>query len=208
MKMGHRVLGWMTLLLMSAGAPMAAAAEAAGDKACTQCHAQYAKKKYMHGALEKGCAKCHGDIDGSRTPHVPTGRLILKQTSDQVRLCTSCHDRALSEGKVVHAPVATGNCLGCHDVHASDHVGLLVKEPVALCLDCHPEVRQGPHVIAGFSRTGHPLGELRSGQRPIDPLRPGREFYCVSCHEPHRSQAPHLNRFGPSTGSCVQCHKM
>ena len=40
------------------------------------------------------------------------------------------------------------------------------------------------------------------------PLRPGKPFYCVSCHEPHRSEQPRLNRVGQGMNSCSKCHKI
>jgi predicted CXXCH cytochrome family protein len=82
----------------------------------------------------------------------------------------------------------------------------LKAEPATLCLDCHPDIKKGPHVIAGFTRSGHPLGNDKKEAQ--DPLRPGKKFYCASCHEPHRSELPKLNRFGKGMVACQQCHKM
>lgn len=179
----------------------------AQDKPCTDCHSEYAKKKVVHAALEMGCKRCHTDLDASTTPHTSKGRLPVGPGADQVAMCTQCHEREGFEGKFVHAPVATGNCLVCHDPHASDHQGLLKKDPPALCLSCHPEIGQGPHVVAGFSRSGHPLGEPYKGNTTEDPMRPGRRFYCASCHEPHRSEWPKLSRFGIGMAPCLKCHK-
>jgi predicted CXXCH cytochrome family protein len=121
-------------------------------------------------------------------------------------MCLGCHKKELFQGKVVHAPVESGKCQVCHNPHDSANVALLKMEPAALCLDCHSEINKGPHVIAGFSRNGHPLGNEKKVAQ--DPLHPGKKFYCNSCHEPHRSERPKLNRFPLGMESCMTCHKM
>lgn len=192
-------------LAVSAASALSAHAQ---DDPCAKCHAAMTQKKVVHAAVQMGCKTCHAQIDASVVPHKPTGKSAKGLASDPPELCITCHERKLFEGKVTHGPVAAGMCLGCHNPHASDQQGLLKKEPVALCLDCHPEVRQGPHVIAGFSRSGHPLGEPFKGKEAEDPLRPGKRFYCASCHEPHRSELPKLTRFGKGMASCAKCHKI
>lgn len=176
------------------------------DKACLECHAAVAQKKVVHAALEKGCVYCHAEIESNAVPHKIKGKTAKERSVDGSAMCDECHEKKLFEGKVVHGPIAVGNCLGCHHPHASDFKGLLKMEPVALCLDCHPDIKKGPHVIAGFTRSGHPLGNEKKEAQ--DPLRPGQKFYCVSCHEPHRSELPKLNRFGLGMVSCQKCHKM
>lgn len=176
------------------------------DKACLDCHAPLAQKKVVHAAVHMGCASCHAELDASSVPHRSRGKSPHGLSAEGPALCTTCHDKQLFEGKVVHGPVAAGMCLGCHAAHASEHLGLLTKAPATLCLDCHPEVQKGPHVIAGFTRSGHPLGN--DPKQVQDPLRPGKVFYCAGCHEPHRSELPKLNRLDKGMASCQNCHKM
>lgn len=177
----------------------------AQDGACLGCHAALTQKPVVHAATRMGCAICHAEIDASATPHKSRSKTAKGLATETPALCLKCHEAKLFQGKLTHAPVATGMCLGCHNPHSSDHQGLLKKEPAALCLECHPEVRKGPHVIAGFSRSGHPLGNEKKDV--ADPLRPGKKFYCASCHEPHRSNQIKLNRFGKGMVSCQKCHK-
>ena len=158
----------------------------------------------MHPAVQMGCVSCHTDLDTSVLPHKVKGKIEKGLSAEPPDLCINCHEKKLFEGKVVHAPVAGGMCLGCHNPHASDNQGLLTKEPVKVCLDCHAEVPKKPH--AGFPRGGHPLGD--DGKARADPLRPGKKFYCAACHEPHRSVNAKLTRFGKGMASCQQCHKM
>ncbi len=108
----------------------------------------------------------------------------------------------------MHGPVAAGKCMDCHDPHASDNAGLLKKEPAALCLDCHADVKKKPHVDRRVLRRRAPAGRREEGEAAEDPLRRGKPFYCASCHEPHRSELPRLNRFGKGMSACQKCHKM
>jgi predicted CXXCH cytochrome family protein len=123
-------------------------------------------------------------------------------------LCNDCHEKKMFQGKVVHGPVASGPCTECHDPHSSDFTALLNKEPVAVCFDCHSDIKKRPHVIVGFSVGGHPLGEATPPKMTADPLRPGKPFYCAACHEPHKSDLPKLNRFEKGMSSCQKCHKI
>jgi len=191
-----------TLLLLWSFAPPACAQ----DGACLGCHAALTQKPVVHAATRMGCAICHAEIDASAVPHKSKGKIAKGLAAEAPALCMNCHDKKLFEGKVVHGPVAAGMCLGCHNPHSSDNQGLLNKEPAALCLDCHPDIRKGPHVIAGFSRSGHPLGIEKKDV--ADPMRPGKKFYCASCHEPHRSDRPRLNRFEKGMAFCQKCHKI
>ncbi len=187
-------------------APPVQAQEMDNDKACLECHAKLVQKKVVHAAVHMSCASCHSELDASVTPHKSRGKIAGGLTAEGSALCTTCHDKKMFEGKVVHGAVAEGTCLGCHDPHVSDYLGLLKMEPAALCLDCHPEVKNEPHIIAGFSRSGHPLGNDKNEAQ--DPLRPGKKFYCAACHEPHRSERPKLNRFDKGMASCLKCHQM
>lgn len=196
------------LLLAWAFAPSVQAQGKGNDKdnTCLECHAAVARHKVVHAAVNMSCASCHTELDASSVPHKSKGRYAKGLSAEGPAMCASCHDKQLFEGKVVHGPVAAGMCLGCHDPHASENIGLLTKAPATLCLDCHPEVKKGPHVIAGFTRRGHPLGN--DTKQVQDPLRTGKTFYCAGCHEPHRSKLPKLTRFDKGMGSCQNCHKM
>jgi len=202
MKTGRKLLAQLAgaMFLAAAGVPPALAQ----DKPCLECHAALAQKKVVHAAVHMGCAICHSEIDASTLPHKSKGSSAKGLLAEAPALCISCHDQKLFEGKVVHGPVAAGACLGCHNPHASDYQGLLKAEPANVCLDCHPDIKKGPHVIAGFTRSGHPLGNDKKEVQ--DPLRPGKKFYCAGCHEPHRSEQPKLTRYGKGMASCQKCH--
>jgi predicted CXXCH cytochrome family protein len=87
-------------------------------------------------------------------------------------------------------------------------MALLKKKPAEVCLECHPDVPKKPHAVAGFSAKGHPLG---LGAKAVKDLgRPGKPFYCGSCHVPHSSDGPRLLRFNAKSAMalCTNCHKM
>ena len=114
-------------------------------------------------------------------------------------LCYNCHQKF--DKKVVHAPVAAGLCFSCHTPHAGGNEALLLKPLNGICIECHPQVPKTEHVIAG----GHPLF-LKN-----DPHREGKEFTCVSCHNPHDSDSMRLFKYKVEDNNkylfCDYCHK-
>jgi len=183
------------------------------------CYGCHDKSKFtlknVHPAVSMGCTGCHN-------PHSSANaRLLIAAAPD---LCFTCHDKAEFSKKNPHAPVKAGKCLGCHSPHASQEMALLLKKPVEVCLECHPNVPNKPHAIAGFSSNSHPIGmpkpvkvrkdkkdrEPAPAPETMDPARPGKVFYCGSCHDPHGSDSMKLFRYKvqSSMGLCVICHKM
>ncbi|OIP19954.1 MAG: hypothetical protein AUK51_00185 [Comamonadaceae bacterium CG2_30_59_20] len=160
--------------------------------------------KTVHAAVHMGCPTCHENLDVRRVPHLNKGPFPKGLRAEVPALCISCHEQALFEGNMVHAPVNTGLCLECHNPHSSNYPGLLKKKPAALCLNCHSDIENSEHLISGLSTKGHPLGNIRENVE--DPKRPGKTFYCASCHEPHRSTLPKLSRYGLGMTSCQTCH--
>jgi len=181
---------------------------------CYGCHDKAAfEKTVVHAALGMGCTSCHNP-HSSNTP-----KLLLSEAPD---LCFTCHDKTVFSKKTIHAPVAGGMCLTCHVPHSSNEVALLANKPYDLCVTCHSEITEKPHAVSGFSSAGHALGAkkgkkgkaksgLASGSTNtlMDPARPGRAFYCGSCHEPHSTESPRLFRYNAksSISLCSNCHK-
>lgn len=196
------------LLACLASAAEAASAPADGlDGACRGCHGKIFRKKVVHGAMQMPCSTCHDAVDTRPIPHKRTGLLGHGLSTEVPALCVQCHDKGLFEGAFVHAPVAGGQCLLCHDPHSSDQVAMLRKPPAALCLDCHAAVGESAHVLSG-STAGHPTGrETRRNGPAEDPLRPGRPFYCAGCHEPHRAAIAPLSRVSEISEACPKCHR-
>jgi predicted CXXCH cytochrome family protein len=157
---------------------------------CYGCHdAALFTKKTVHPAIAMGCTSCHN-------PHSsPKANLLV---SGPPGLCFTCHDKAGFTNKMNnHGPVYAGKCLTCHTPHSSDEIALLLMPPPDLCLQCHGTIKHGHHKV------------LVSGKAMEDPTRPGRPFYCGSCHNPHGSNGMLMFRFDAQseTELCKNCHK-
>jgi predicted CXXCH cytochrome family protein len=196
---------------------------------CAVCHddvAAVARGAHAHGPLAAGdCLACHA-LHGSNAPH------LLKHRGPQA--CTSCHDDVGKELErpVTHAPAAT-DCALCHAPHGSEAPAHLRAEVNTLCLGCHTSgvqqaLRTEPATLFDrapargtaallapasrilldpLQRRGHPIGNhpVRAAKDPNDERRP---LTCVSCHAPHASERPSLERFGTDpTDFCTKCHK-
>jgi predicted CXXCH cytochrome family protein len=156
---------------------------------CYGCHDKgIFTKKNVHAAVAMGCTGCHN-------PHSSKNARLL--VSGVPALCLTCHDKAGFSHKNVHPPVASGDCMTCHAPHSSNEMALLHNKPVKVCLQCHPDsAEHGNHAP--------PSGD----KEPEDPKKPGRPFYCGSCHTPHSSNTPLLFKFDAqsTSGLCVNCH--
>jgi predicted CXXCH cytochrome family protein len=87
----------------------------------------------------KDCTACHGDQSQQASADNP--HLI-----DSVpKLCYGCHKKYISLDGWVHGPVATGDCLFCHEPHKALNKSLLSKPIPDLCYQCH-ETRTLQHV--------------------------------------------------------------
>ncbi len=76
------------------------------------------------------CISCHGKIDQS----MPDESHLVAPVP---QLCHSCHEKYDSAGQHLHGPLATGNCLLCHDAHTTNDEALLLEPVPQLCHSCH-----------------------------------------------------------------------
>lgn len=171
---------------------------------CYACHEKTAfSGEVVHTPVTVGlCVTCHA-------PHQSDVEKLL--ITDFPALCFTCHDDRQFSKKNMHSPVAGGACVTCHNPHASEQKNLLPKRHIILCLFCHTDLRRKPHIIAGISMMGHPVGSLKKEKKKFkeDPARKGKEFYCGSCHDPHGSDWPKLYRYEADTAKelCHYCHE-
>lgn len=98
---------------------------------------------------EKKCEKCHTPDKHLRMP-LPG-------------LCFQCHKNFSETYAYVHGPVASGNCLKCHNQHVSSYPKLLARPGQQLCTYCHS-------VTTVFRNRFH---------RDIE------DAECTMCHNPH-----------------------
>lgn len=147
--------------------------------------------------------------------------------------CYTCHDRRGFSRRVVHQPVAAGQCTACHNPHVARFAGLLAKPLAELCFSCHEEkastfagrvVHQpvlagnclachDPHSADGKGLVKGDLSGLCFGchtdlkkqyKRTHSPYAKGQ---CTSCHQPHSSESPLLLRTEDADNMCYTCHK-
>lgn len=137
------------------------------------------------------CAFCHDLSQGNRV-----------DTSSA--LCFRCHGDEKAKGKIVHMPVALGNCLTCHDPHQSGFKYQLKSPPPMLCFNCHDQalmegrVKHAAVEQAGcpFCHSPHSSGEAKLLQMPVPDL-------CTACHGADHS---HIKDMLKAKLVCTQCH--
>ncbi len=100
---------------------------------------------------DKQCKSCHDQST--------MGKLIKPQPD----LCYQCHVNFDTKYKVLHGPVAGGQCTMCHSPHLSVNPDLLARTGQALCLYCH----ESGTVMETEAHKGI------------------KEANCTECHNPH-----------------------
>ncbi len=139
---------------------------------CGYCHEGFmekllGEKKYVHGPVAGGaCLACHD-------PHGGKSGAITREPMPQ--LCLRCHDDTVDINKegVLHGDL---DCDECHSPHGGDNPTFVIAEKSELCLSCHdkPTDEMGGHLMPGHPSEG-----------PVDPSKPGKPLWCLSCHKVH-----------------------
>lgn len=157
------------------------------DLFCNRCHDSAFTDDLVHGSVEWKCLICH-KYEGEP-------KYQLKDADG--KFCADCHSDALVQFTMmssVHPDVEKVKCLACHANHNSRE-GFVSRPVNELCFECHKEVYEGNHITAGHT--------LKSRK---DPLRAGKEFNCLSCHDPHASDIEMLLKFPRGMSLCEKCH--
>ncbi|MFL5361344.1 MAG: cytochrome c3 family protein [Myxococcales bacterium] len=165
---------------------------------CVTCHEGLVSRPKQHGPVGQGaCLMCH---DASSDPQRYAVAWPIQET------CFKCHQDikgAMWKKAYRHGPAAAGRCTTCHDPHGSQNVFWLKKPVWELCTNCHTEKATDRHVVVGFVYSdSHP-----TRNRP-HPRKPGVDFACSSCHNPHAAQARYLWQFDVTVREdlCRTCH--
>ena len=186
---------------------------------CLNCHPNKKEGKSVHSAVGMGCENCHQATseDGKTT-------ITLVATGGE--LCAMCHEA--KKDPVLHGPYKDGQCLTCHEPHASDYKAHTRAPGNSLCLECHSPRRISGDTVTLFNsrtisdkdfaaipkieldamlRQGHPWMGHPVAEAP-DPLHQGEKMSCLSCHQPHTSTLPSLVLAAkPGTDICDTCHQ-
>ncbi len=125
---------------------------------------------------QSNCQRCHGDQkqeDFSRQVNL---------VSPLPALCYECHDMPQGGKGWVHGPVASGQCVICHEPHRSVNRHLLKKPEPQICFQCHEETSLK-------TLPGHDQASYQT---------------CLDCHAGHSSFAKHLLKASSVTSNARQ----
>lgn len=198
------------------------------EKVCSKCHdmsVNEVKGVAFEDITRSNCYECHKDINSNEHSHAPSVNWLctschsgksgeLNQTEEAntkysvpdpiEELCLSCHKKHKEEWankRFHHEPAESGRCNRCHNPHSSPSKFYLRKPAWELCTGCHKDKIEGVHIVKTFVRKAHPTHNVK------DPSREGEDLSCVSCHNPHVSNAPSLLQSESAMGLCSRCHK-
>jgi len=166
---------------------------------CAGCHPEVKAHKETHGpVVVDACASCH------RTDSAERHTFLTPEN-----VCFQCHDAGPAEGPVTHAPVASGECLGCHDPHGGADKAMLGASSVdELCRACHDDVGLGAKEVHGRG-TRCTDCHLAHAANHAKLLRRSPDKLCRGCHEPIQRKIESA-RVGhsPTTDDrgCRNCH--
>ena len=170
---------------------------------CVSCHDKIVPDgaRTVHGPVGRGrCTACHdphsSDIDDQLVAEIPQlcfGCHNEDQTDHQGRMLRAVEPSFIDKSLRQHPPFARGDCLLCHDPHASDNIRLQ-RRPYAeafytsfksekyFCLMCHGESTfTEPRTLTA---TKFRNGNLNLHNRHVDRDK-GRG--CRACHHQHAS---------------------
>jgi predicted CXXCH cytochrome family protein len=180
------------------------------SETCLTCHPDKKEGKAVHTAVGMGCENCH-----QATSEKDKEKTAVTLIATGGELCAMCHDA--SKDPVQHGPYKTGQCMVCHEPHASNFPKQTRAGTNTLCMSCHgasmPDVKvnadaqtvwllggrtfdlasyeKAPKIIAehSYKSAAPTVSHSVTGKNP---RKPGAELNCISCHDPHASKAEHL----------------
>jgi predicted CXXCH cytochrome family protein len=110
-----------------------------------------------------------------------TGTSFSDVAQEERKRCVNRQAEGKFSGSVVHGPVSEGQCMKCHDIHASDKSKLLKADVPELCLDCHDEpMKDARKKLLSSTKAVFEDTEL-------NPHKPFADGDCLCCHDPHAS---------------------
>ena len=173
-------LGAAALIAVVGTAGISFAQESGATCITTECHAKFAAEKYVHGPVVSGaCGVCHGEAPKHKDNPKKYKFGNIKRVAD---VCYTCHEQ-IPPRKMMHQPVADGDCTACHNPHGSPNKYFLRAKGGKLCFSCHDERLVGKPFVHGPAAAGG----------------------CVVCHNPHSADYDKLLKADGSS-LCFECH--
>lgn len=156
------------------------------DSACVGCHKEVLAREVLHGPVAaESCTDCHVAPPAGQGAMMTLAKGATKDNT--APLCINCHEdvgERLKEAHV-HGPVASGDCISCHDAHGSAFPLFLPAAKTDTCLLCHDTI-------------GTALKE-KARHAPA-------AANCGTCHDPHASPNPGQLRAAGNV-LCQGCHQ-
>ena len=115
--------------------------------------------------VEKDCKSCHSGA----------GEMAVNALNSS---CVACHKETPTQHRVMHEPVANGQCLWCHAPHEATQTRLLRARSAELCIQCHERTLLTKNVAEHVSEKAD----------------------CMSCHVSHGGADRNLLREGRAVG--------
>ncbi len=187
------------------------------ENLCLSCHkigTLAAKSGSRHAALDMGCDACHVTHKVGDRNKLEFAYHLAKGTP---QLCLDCHDA--NDDKLQsahdHQPVATVDCLQCHDPHESTRPKLMqafVHTPFdggkSSCATCHQPPKEGKVVLTQSNAKELCVSCHADKPEQISKSRvqhPGAAGDCTDCHNPHAGKSPGFPK-PDSVNVCINCH--
>jgi predicted CXXCH cytochrome family protein len=160
--------------------------------------AQAATPQKAQPVLQQSAGKVHTEIPDTRG-----------------ETCLGCHE-GLDKAKVVHAPVAAGECTACHEFSGKGDTtavrltgGAVPAGAGSLCVTCHEGVGKaaslpGAHGPAASGECG--ACHLPHGSDHTNLLVAPEAGLCTTCHDGVAGQLKLPNVHQPAAASCSLCH--
>jgi predicted CXXCH cytochrome family protein len=188
---------------------------------CTSCHSGHASDSkallgpYGHKAfLDENCEQCH-------IPFAEGAKISVKMQI--TALCISCHkkDNPVIKSNDKHMIKEKGDCLMCHNQHASQQKNLTAKE-TEVCVSCHESTEKKTLLMEKALKNIRctPVKDRKCFQCHIPPhsenklyLKSDEIISCARCHEGQHKVTHPLGKDtkDPRDGkplTCITCHSM
>jgi predicted CXXCH cytochrome family protein len=145
------------------------------------------------------------------TIHGNTPKLVAKQAPN---MCLDCHSGVLQDGSkkagYVHAPVAGGMCLSCHNPHGTSARHNVVPDIQKVCAGCHkpnaPEMAKAHGAIPVADSDCSSCHDVHSHNKQAKLIKtnqhmPFKSHQCGTCHKPNSTEL-----IKPERQLCTMCH--
>ncbi len=189
------------------------------SETCLTCHPTKNEGRFVHSAVGLGCQSCHRAVSENN-------KTTINFVAVGGGLCAKCH--AVKQAQFLHKPYEDGQCLICHNPHASEFKAQVRATVDSLCMSCHgmgrPDVRVNGEAqtvslldsraydLASFEQAPKVGGrhaqlslQSRAGRAALakGPKKADAAPSCLSCHDPHASDEKHLLHKAAESGGAT-----